>query len=277
MDALSEIWYVISHATASTPKTVGSVKTIGLSVVNRVEVDPGTGVFLELTITGNKENLDKLFVEYDNADTDKEMKIFLTKTLAEGNNLTPLGHIVDYNETITPIIGIAKPSNVTLLERGNGFNPDIDVVASKGRQDNGDPVYNSTFGLSYFDPQFFTKILLDSSIPTGGFNTGEYVYGLQSGAYGVIEGASGKAFSKHQTLMVKTLFGTFRSGEPIKDESSNILRIAKDNTISHFIVNKRGQGYIDGTYLRIDGVDFDISKIKLSLSGLKLVSATIAN
>ena len=277
LDALSEIWYVISHATASTPKTVGSVKTIGLSVVNRVEVDPGTGVFLELTITGNKENLDKLFVEYDNADTDKEMKIFLTKTLAEGNNLTPLGHIVDYNETITPIIGIAKPSNVTLLERGNGFNPDIDVVASKGRQDNGDPVYNSTFGLSYFDPQFFTKILLDSSIPTGGFNTGEYVYGLQSGAYGVIEGASGKAFSKHQTLMVKTLFGTFRSGEPIKDESSNILRIAKDNTISHFIVNKRGQGYIDGTYLRIDGVDFDISKIKLSLSGLKLVSATIAN
>ena len=278
LEALSEIWYIISHGTASTPKTVGSVKTIGLSVVNRIEVDPDTSEnFLELTITGNKENLEKLFLEYDNADTGKQMKIFLTKELAEGTNKIPVGHIVDYNETVTPIVGMAKPSNVSLLERGDGFNPDIDVVVSKGRQDNGDPVYNSTFGLSYFDPQFFTKILLDSSIPTGGFTTGQYVYGLQSGAYGVVEGSPDTAYSRHKTLMVKTLFGTFKSGEPIKDEGNNILKIAKDNTISHFIVNKRGLGYIDGTYLRIDGVDYDISKIKLDISGLTVVSASIVN
>ena len=217
-------------------------------------------------------------MEYDNSDTDKQMKIFLTKELAEGTNKTPVGHIVDYNETITPIIGMAKPSNVTLVEKGNGFNPDVDVVVSKGRQDNGDAVYNSTFGLSYFDPQFFTKILLDSPMPLPpGFETGQYVYGLHSGAYGVIEGAPDKTYSKYKTLMVKTLFGTFRSGEPIKDEKNNILKIAKDNTISHFVVNKRGAGYQDGTKLRIDGVEFDISKIKLDISGQSIVSATIVN
>ena len=125
---------------------------------------------------------------------------------------------------------MAKPSNVTLVEKGSGFNPDVDVVVSKGRQDNGDAVYNSTFGLSYFDPQFFTKILLDEPLPASTvenpkFDHGTYVYGLQSGAYGVIEGASGKAFSGVKTLMIKTLFGTFKSGEPIRDEANNTVRI----------------------------------------------------
>ena len=132
-----------------------------------------------------------------------------------------------------------------MVEKGIGFNPDVDVVVSKGRKDDGDATYNTTFGLSYFDPQFFTKILLDEPISvTGSFSNGQYVYGLQSGAYGVVEGASGKAFSGVKTLMVKTLFGTFKSGEPIRDEGNNTLRIAKDNTISHFIVNDRGVGYL---------------------------------
>ena len=177
---------------------------------------------------------------------------------------------------------MAKPSNVTLVEKGSGFNPDVDVVVSKGRQDNGDAVYNSTFGLSYFDPQFFTKILLDEPLPASTvenpkFDYGTYVYGLQSGAYGVIEGASGKAFSGVKTLMIKTLFGTFKSGEPIRDEANNTVRIAKDNTISHFIVNQRGQGYIDGTKLRIDGVDFDASKVSLNVIGTKIINASVSN
>jgi len=286
LKALEEIWYVVSHGDASTPKIVDSVKSIGLSLVSRIESNPDTDFkYLELTITGNKKNLDKLFKEYDDGDqTDLQRKIFLTKALAEGTNTIPLGHVVDYNETITPVIGMAKPSNVTLVEKGDGFNPDVDVVISKGRQNNGDAIYNSTFGLSYFDPQFFTRLILDSEIPTTGndpnvtpFSAGQYVYGIQSGAYGVIEGSSSNAYSSHKTLMVNTLFGTFKSGEPIKDESDNILKIAKDNTISHLIVTKRGEGYVDGTKLRIDGVDFDISKIKLKLSGLTVVSATIVN
>ena len=273
------LWFVVTRTQAGEPATVASVSTIALSVVSRLEVDSNSSnTFLELTVTGTKENLDKFFIEYDNGSTDKNRELHLTESAAKNSGATPFGTIVDYNETITPVIGIAKPSNVTLVEKGIGFNPDVDVVVSKGRKDDGDATYNTTFGLSYFDPQFFTKILLDEPISvTGSFSNGQYVYGLQSGAYGVVEGAAGKAYTTQKTLMVKTLFGTFKSGEPIRDEGNNTLRIAKDNTISHFIVTDRGTGYVAGTKIRIDGVDFDISKVKLDLSGSKIASATIVN
>ena len=226
--------------------------------------------------------MDEKFIEYDNEDGSKNRKLFLTENEAKNTSATEFGTFVDYNETITPVIGLAKPSNVTLIEKGDGFNPDIDVVASKGRQSNGSAVYNTTFGLSYFDPQFFTKILLDGPLPTSTtsnpkFDNGMYVYGLQSGAYGVIEGAADQSYSKYKTLMVKTLFGTFQSGEPIRDEKNNTIRIRKDNTISHFVVANRGSNYNAGVKLRIDGVDYDISKINLNLSGNKIISANIVN
>ena len=281
--ALSDLWFIINRVTGSTtPNTVDSVSAIGLSIVNRIEVDPDTSnTFLEITVSGKKNYLDENFIEYDNGDTNKNRKLFLTENDCK-NDTGEVGTIVDYNETITPVIGLAKPNNITLIEKGDGFNPDIDVVASKGRQSNGDPVYNTTFGLSYFDPQFFTKILLDEELPTSTtqdpkFDTGMYVYGLQSGAYGVIEGAADTAYSTFKTLMVKTLFGTFQSGEPIRDEKNNTIRIRKDNTISHFVVAKRGSNYNPGTKLRIDGVDYDISKIELGLSGQKVISAEIVN
>ena len=279
LTAVGTIWFVVSRTQAGEPATVGSVSTIALSVVARTEVDSNTSnTFLELTITGKKDNLDQFFIEYDAGATDKNRGLFLTEALAKNTASTPFGTIVDYNETITPVIGIAKPSNVSLVEKGNGFNPDVDVVVSKGRQDNGDAVYNSTFGLSYFDPQFFTKIILDQPISdAASFTAGQYVYGLQSGAYGVIEGASGKAFTTTRTLMIKTLFGSWKSGEPIRDEGNNTLRIAKDNTISHFIVTDRGNGYVAGTKLRIDGVDFDVSKVKLDIVGTKIISASVSN
>ena len=34
--------------------------------------------------------------------------------ITDGSN--PFGNIVDYNETITPVIGTTKPSNFTLLK-----------------------------------------------------------------------------------------------------------------------------------------------------------------
>ena len=282
--AISTLWYVISRTAGGDPATVGSVSAIALSVVARAEVDSNTSnTFLEVTITGDKQNLEEFFVEYDTSQTDNNRKLHLTETLAKNASSTEFGTIVDYNEVITPVVGMAKPSNVSLVERGNGFNPDVDVVISKGRQDNGDAIYNSTFGLSYFDPQFFTRILLDDPITdASSFVPGMYVYGLQSGAYGVVEGVAGKAYSTKNTLMLKVLFGTFKSGEPIRDEGTTTrgpatVRIAKDNTISHFIVTDRGNGYIAGTKLRIDGVDFDISKIKLEISGNKIVTASIVN
>ena len=77
-------------------------------------------------------------------------------------NADEFGFIVDYSPTITPVIGKAKPNNFFLKQRGSGFNSDSDIVLSRGRLAAGTTAYNATFGLSYFDPQFFTKITLES-------------------------------------------------------------------------------------------------------------------
>ena len=277
--ALDELWFIQERSSALEDAVVKSVNVIGYSEVSRLEVNNSTSVtYIELTIVGRKDYLDTYFKEYDENSADKFRRIFRTKSDAENDKNTPFGRVVDYNETFTPIIGTIKPSNFTLLERGDGFNPDSDVVISKGRLENGESVYNSTFGLSYFDPQFFTKILLDEeNTVVGAFTAGQYVYGLESGAYGVVEGSSTGQYTTNRTLMLKTLFGNFKSGEAIKDEANNTLRIAKDNTISHFIVTSRGTNYVDGAVLRIDGVDYDGSKIKLTQSSGTILKADVLN
>ena len=196
LTAISNLWFVVNRTNTGAPSVVANVSGIGLSIVSRVEVDSNTSnTFLEVTVSGKKNYLDEFLLEYDGGDSDNNRKLFLTENDAKNGSATEFGTIVDYNETITPVIGLAKPSNVTLIEKGSGFNSDIDVVVSKGRQSNGSAVYNTTFGLSYFDPQFFTKLSLDEPISvTGSFGNGQYVYGLQSGAYGVIEGATDKHF-----------------------------------------------------------------------------------
>ena len=281
---IGTIWFVQTRTDAGQPAEAASVKSLAFSKVKRLEVEPTGGTtFLELTLYGRKDYLDNYFTEYDAGSGSNYREVYLTENDAI-SGATPFGSIVDYNETITPVIGTAKPSNFSLLERGTGFNPDTDVVVSRGRKDDGDPVYNATFGLSYFDPQFFTKILLDEAISVeGSFTPGKYVYGLESGAYGVVEGGpSGNSdigfFTTGKTLMVKTLFGNFKPGETIFDESNNSLRIAKDNTISHFIVNRRGSNYADGTKIRIDGVDYDNTKVNLTLNNSGgVVAASIVN
>ena len=56
------------------------------------------------------------------------------------------------------------------------------------------------------------------------------------------------------------------------------MRIAKDNTISHFVVTNRGSNYVTSSKLRIDGVEFDSSKINLNISGGgSIISATVEN
>ena len=277
--ALDELWFIQERSTSLADAVVKSVNVIGYSEVSRLEVNSSTSVtYIELTVAGRKDYLDTYFKEYDENSADNFRRIFRSKSDAENDSNSPFGRIVDYNETITPLIGTVKPSNFTLIEKGDGFNPDSDIVVSKGRQDTGAAVYNSTFSFSYFDPQFFTKILLDEPITvSGSFSSGQYVYGLESGAYGVVEGTSTGQYTTNKTLMVKTLFGNFKSGEAIRDESNNTLRIAKDNTISHLIVNNRGTNYVDGTLLRIDGVDYDGSKIKLTVPGGTIVKADIEN
>ena len=266
---IGTLWFVQARNTDDTPSVVNSVDVISFSRVPRIEVaaDPSV-TFLEITVTARKDLLDQFLLEYDDREAAKRRLIYITRNDAQTPTSIPFGTIVDYNETFTPVIGIAKPSNFTLLEKGTGFNQDTDVIVSKGRLSNGSSVYNASFGLSYFNPYFFTKIQLDDPITAAGsFTTGQYVYGLNSGAYGVVEGSLTGSYTSLKTLMVKSLFGNFSSGEVVIDEFGNSLRIAKDNTISHFIVNTRGANYTSGTSLRIDGVIFDDSKIKLYFDG----------
>ena len=127
------------------------------------------------------------------------------------------------------------------------FNSDSDIVLSRGRLAAGTTAYNATFGLSYFDPQFFTKIILES-IPAG-YDEGKYVFGVDSGAYGVVEGTPSGVYTTGTILFVKTLSGRFLPGETIRDEDGNTVRIARENTISHFVIQNRGLGYADGVTL----------------------------
>jgi len=206
--------------------------------------------------------------------------IILTVPITATNVILPFGEIVDYSETIIPIIGFAKSKNITLLKRAAGFNQETDKIISKGKDISGNSVYNAIFNLEYFNPLFFTKITTESKI-TSGFSAGQYITGSKSGAYAVIEGTADSSFSSSNTLHVKVLSGTFASGETITDESGNSISIARENTISHFVVTKRGSGYAQSTSvvaskpISINGKAVDVSIIKPQLVGGKAISVSI--
>lgn len=206
--------------------------------------------------------------------------ITLTVPIGAGNAILPFGEIVDYSEVIVPIIGIAKPKNFALVKRGEGFNQETDRVISKGKNSAGNPIYNSIFNFEYFNPIFFTKIITSQKI-TQGFAAGQYITGLTSGAYAVVEGTADSSFSASNILMVKLLSGNFVSGETIIDESGNTLSIAKENTISHFVVTKRGSGYTQSSGVvaskptTIDGKTIDSSVVRPLLVAGKVVSVSV--
>ena len=206
--------------------------------------------------------------------------IELTVPISEGNKIFPYGEIVDYSEVITPVIGVCKPKNISLQKRGAGFNQETDKILSKGRDASGNEVYNSIFKVEYFNPVFFTKLTLDSPVTTG-FTAGKYITGQQSGAYAVVEGSADSSYSSFNTLHVRVVSGAFISGETIIDEAGNVLRIAKENTISHFIVTKRGSQYSQSTSeastkpLSIDGKAIDVSTVKPIIVGGQVISVDI--
>ena len=78
-----------------------------------------------------------------------------------------------------------------------------------------------------------------------------------------MEGSPSGVYTTNNLLFVKTLSGRFLSGETIRDESGSTVKIAKDNTISHFVVQNRGLGYADAVSIIINGLDYDSSKIEL--------------
>ena len=271
-----ELFFVKTRSDTGTPTAIGSFKTLSFATTNKPLINASVSVqFLELTVSGPKNELEALLIEYDLSDNENKRRIYLTEADAAAEG-TEFGHIVDYANTITPIIGKVKPNNFFLKERGSGFNPDSDIVLSRGRLAAGTSAYNSTFGISYFDPQFFTKIILEST--PAGYDEGKYVFGVDSGAYGVVEGTPSGVYTTGTILFVKTLSGRFLPGETIRDEDGNTVRIAKENTISHFVVQNRGLGYADGVTLLINGLEYDNSKIELlkSIDG-KIYKAAIIN
>lgn len=279
-DTFSKLWYVKTRAGTN---IVSYVDVLSYTKVFKPLKNPGTteeSKFLEVTVAGLKSDLENIFIEYDESSDDKNRRVFLTQSDALGDekeNLssTTFANVIDYSNTITPVIGTVKPSNFYLKTRGDGFNSDSDIVLSKGTLNQGTKAYNAKFGFSYFDPQFFTKIILDTPIPSNSYGVGKYVYGLTSKAYGVVEGSPNGVYTTGNILFVKTLSGKFVPGETIRDEEGNLIRIAKENTISHFIIQERGLGYPTSSTLVIDGVEYDQSKIKLGFQGQGIYKAEI--
>ena len=269
-DIPDELYFVTERGSATV--LAGSAKVIGKALVPRVGFSADANeVFMEVTLLANKANLEKYITEYDDSAEETTQRYFYQTEADTKAGTNKFGSVVDYNETITPIIGLAKPKDYRLKNRAEGFNQDTDIVISKGPDG-----YNSTFGFTYFNPKFFTKLTLDREIPTGAFLNGKYVYGKTSKAYGVIEDDTTGSYSCGNKLFVTTLFGEFVDGETIIDEENNTIKIAKENTISHFIVNSQGAGY-QSPKITINDVEFDLSKIDININGNKIFKVIITD
>ncbi len=275
-----EIYFIKTRLDNGFGQSVGSVKTLSFATINRPGIDSNVNQqFLELTVFGNKAEIENLLIDYDDSDPTKKRTLFLSESdaLSQADPFPYWGEIVDYRNSITPVIGKVKPSNFSLEQRGAGFNSDSDIILSKGRLAGGAATYNSIFKFAYFDPQFFTKILLESEPTPDAFEEGKYIFGLDSGAYGVIEGTASGVYSTDNQLFVKTISGEFKSGETIRSESGETVKVAKDNTISHFITLKRGSGYTSGATVQLNGVTYDSSKLEAVVYGSAVYKVDINN
>jgi len=275
-DYPTRLWFIKTRS-GTVPSSVDYVDIIGFSTVNRPEVSESSSqYFLELTILGKKSYLDSYFVEYDEAGAAKLRYLYSNEADALAAGSAYYGWIVDYNQTTTPVVGISKPKDFSFVKRANGFNEDADIVLSKGRTGSGTRPYDATFNFSYFNPVFFTKIITENPVDTG-FESGKYIIGKTSKAYGVIESDTTSNFSFGNTLFVTTLSGNFLPGETIFDESGNSIKIAQENTISHFIVNYGGNNYSDTSKLVIDGSEIDGSNVAIRQYGGKIYRIQILN
>lgn len=258
------------------------VDVVGYSIVNRLEVSESISQsFLEFTVLGKKSLLDTYLLEYDESSTTKLRFLWANESDVFANDPEGdlrYGIVVDYNDTLHPVVGLTKPKNYSLVKRPSGFNSDKDIILSKGRSDNGTEPYSAVFNFSYFNPTFFTKLKLDTKVQVG-FRPGKYIFGRQSKAYGVIESDPTLNYSFGRTLFVTTLSGTFLPGETIVDEDGNSIRIAEENTISHFVINYRGNSYSSEGSSRakivLNGREYDSTVVELKVLGGQIYAAEI--
>ncbi|AOV58592.1 virulence-associated structural protein [Synechococcus phage S-CAM3] len=272
---LKNIYFVATRTSTGAVSTIKSVETISFAKVNRPEIGDVTSQFLQLTVAGRKDYLDNLFIEYDDNVSIRRRLLYKSEADAQ-QEINEIGHISDYDQSITPLIGVAKPKDFSLVKRPVGFNEDKDIIISKGRLSSGVETYNGLFNLSYFNPVFFTRLLVDSDI-SADFSPGKYITGTQSGAYGVIEGNANGFLSSGKSLYVKTLSGNFVPGETIISEEGGILRIAKENTISHFVVSTPGTGYLSATKISLNGVQFEPTDVEVGVNGGILYKVNVLN
>jgi hypothetical protein len=272
---LKNIYFVATRTSTGAVSTVKSVETISFAKVTRPEIGDLTSQFLQLTLAGRKDYLDNLFIEYDDNVSIRRRLLYNSEADAQ-QQINEIGYISDYDQSITPLIGVAKPKDFALVKRPVGFNEDKDIVVSKGRLSSGVETYNGLFNLSYFNPVFFTRLLVDSNISQD-FTPGKYITGTQSGAYGVIEGDANGFLSSGKSLYVKTLSGNFLPGESIISEEGGILRIARENTISHFVVSRQGTGYLTTTKISLNGVQFEPTDIAVGINGGALYKVNVLN
>jgi hypothetical protein len=276
---IPKLYYVKTRTGGGDVNEYGYVDTLAFSIVKRPEID-GTGVtdYLEITVKGNRGELDLFVLNYDLTNTNGNSTRKLYKSQADIESLiTPIFQIRDYNETITPIVGISKPKNISLKKISSGFDRDTDKVLSKGKLAGGLEKYNSVFDLAYFAPQFFTRLVLEQSITGDDFTAGKYIYGSVSKAVAVVEGGTSASYSSINKLFVNVVFGEFQDGETIISETGATINIATDNTISHFIVTKAGDDYDQGVKIILDGVTYENNKIQLVVSGANAIERVYVN
>ncbi len=270
-DFPTKLWYVKSRS-GSTPTSAGYIDIVAFSNANDINVAGTTSYFVEATIYGERSVLDEYFVEYDEGDPSKYRILYKTEAdVLPPEGYTPelsYGRLVSYTNTITPTIGVVKPKDFSLSDRPDGFSQDTDKIISRGKSGVNAQPYSGIFNFGYFNPTFFTRITLETT-PAEGFGSGKYIYGKTSNAVGVIENDLSSNYSSGSKLFVTTIAGQFHSGETIFDEQGFSIKIAKDNTISHFICTKRGTGYgsDDSTSLFINGNEINNSKVAPRTSG----------
>ena len=67
--------------------------------------------------------------------------------------------------------------------------------------------------------------------------------------------------------------GVFSPGETILGEDGGTLKIAVENTVSHFICVKRGDSYnVGNPVISLDGVEYPRSAIEMAIQGSGAIS-----
>ena len=79
-----ELFYIKTRSDLGTPTAISSFKTLSFATTNKPLINSSESVqFLELTVYGNKSELELLMLEYDLSDNEYKRRIFLQKMMLQ--------------------------------------------------------------------------------------------------------------------------------------------------------------------------------------------------